>query len=121
LKRRLRPSRSRGSWRACSLTLAENIADNGGIKTAFRASKVEGRAAPVAFGLTPAQQFFVGYGQLWCAKTAPDVASKNLALDIHSPPKARVNVPLANFEAFAAAFQCKSGAPMAPAERCRIW
>jgi endothelin-converting enzyme/putative endopeptidase len=103
------------------LTIAENIADNGGIKTAYRASKVDGLAAPVRAGLTPAQQFFVGYAQLWCAKTAPDVASQNLASDIHSPPRARVNLPLANFDAFASAFQCKAGTPMAPAERCGVW
>jgi endothelin-converting enzyme/putative endopeptidase len=102
-------------------TLGENIADNGGVKTAYHASKVESMTGPVIAGFTPAQQFFVSYGQLWCGKTAPDVAAQNLTRDSHSPEKARVNVPLANFDAFAAAFQCQAGTPMAPANRCGVW
>jgi putative endopeptidase len=104
-----------------AMTLGENIADNGGLKTAYRASKVEGRTSPIVSGFTPSQQFFVGYGQLWCGKSAPAVASQGLAGDPHSPEKARVNLPLANFEAFSSAFQCKAGAPMAPAQRCGVW
>jgi putative endopeptidase len=103
------------------LTIGENIADNGGVKTAYRAAKVEGRTSPVTAGFTPPQQFFIGYGQLWCSKTAPDVASSMLASDPHSPPKARVNLPLANFDKFASTFQCKAGTPMAPAQRCGVW
>jgi putative endopeptidase len=103
------------------LTLGENIADNGGLKLAYRASKVEGLSTPVAFGFTPAQQFFIGYGQLWCGKSSPENASAALADDVHSPQKARVNLTLANFDAFATAFQCKPGASMAPANRCAVW
>src|SRR5262249_55319444 len=102
-------------------TLGENIADNGGVRAAYHASGVETMTGPVISGFTPAQQFFVSYGQLWCGKTAPDVASQALARDSHSPEKARVNVPLTNFEAFSNAFQCQPGTPMAPANRCRVW
>src|SRR5262249_54214384 len=102
------------------ITLGENIADNGGVKTAYRASKVDGQASPLVAGFTPPQQFFVAYGQLWCGKTAPEVATQYLT-DAHSPEKARVNLPLSNFEAFARAFQCQAGSPMAPANSCSVW
>jgi endothelin-converting enzyme/putative endopeptidase len=102
------------------LTLPENIADNGGVKIAFRASGVETKTKPIVEGFTPAQQFFVGYAQLWCSKMAPQVAS-GLLTDVHSPPKARVNLPLANFNGFATAFKCGAGTPMAPANRCGVW
>jgi predicted metalloendopeptidase len=95
------------------LTLPENIADNGGVKIAYRASGVESKSKPLVEGFTPAQQFFVGYAQLWCSKMAPQIASQ-LLTDVHSPPKARVNLPLANFDAFASAFKCGAGTPMAP-------
>jgi putative endopeptidase len=103
------------------LTLGENIADNGGLKLSYRASKVEGRSGPVVAGFTPAQQFFVGYAQLWCGKTSPAVAAELLAEDPHAPEKARVNLTLQNFDAFQSAFQCKLGSPMAPRTRCSLW
>jgi predicted metalloendopeptidase len=102
-------------------TLPENIADNGGLKTAYRASKVEGMKGPVVAGFTPAQQFFVSFGQLWCGKRSPQVEAYFLTQDVHSTEKARVNVTLSNFDAFAAAFQCQAGSPMAPANRCGVW
>jgi predicted metalloendopeptidase len=102
-------------------TLGENIADNGGVKTAYHASKVETMTGPVIAGFTPAQQFFISFGQLWCGRTAPAVASQRLRSDVHSPEKARVNVPLQNFDAFGAAFQCQAGSPMTPTNRCAVW
>ena len=52
-----------------NLTLGENIADNGGLKTAFQAYKdllVRGPNPPLlpAINLTPDQLFFVGFGQV---------------------------------------------------------
>ena len=101
-------------------TLGENIADNGGVKTAYHASKVETMNGPVIAGFNPKQQFFVSYAQLWCGKTAPDVQTKYLK-DSHSPEKARVNIPLQNFDAFASAFSCQAGSPMSPANRPGVW
>jgi predicted metalloendopeptidase len=103
------------------LTLGENIADNNGVKIAFHASKVASRTAPIVEGFTPAQQFFIGYAQLWCSKTSPEAAAQLLVSDPHSPPEARVNLPLTNFETFATTFQCATGSKMAPANRCTVW
>lgn len=101
-------------------TLSENIADTG-IRIAYRASKVEDRTGPVVAGFTPQQQFFVGYAQLWCAKRSAESAADRLSWDSHSPPKARVNIPLSNFDAFEKAFACAPGSAMAPKNRCTMW
>lgn len=41
--------------------------------------------------------------------------------DPHSPGRWRVDGVVRNLPEFAAAFGCPRGAPMAPAERCRLW
>ena len=52
------------------LTLNENIADNGGIRIAYRAFlKALDRSdeyVPSKLNLTPRQLFWVGYAQDWC-------------------------------------------------------
>jgi endothelin-converting enzyme/putative endopeptidase len=104
------------------LTLGENIADQGGVKLSFGAwlAKSGGEGA-AASGFTPKQQFFLGYAQSWCTKMRPEAQRLRLQTDPHSPPRFRVNGPLANFDEFAAAFSCKGGTPMAPEKRCKIW
>ena len=56
------------------LTLGENVADNGGVRIAMMAlTNVLGAAEskPVD-GLTAAQRFFLGFGQVWCSSTRPE-------------------------------------------------
>jgi putative endopeptidase len=113
------------------LTLGENIADLGGLKLSFAALlRAEGGAsglspAPTATvaGFTPAQQFFVGFAQAWCANYRPEALRLLVATNPHSPPKYRVNGPLSNLPEFSAAFGCKEGTPMVPAaaQRCEVW
>jgi endothelin-converting enzyme/putative endopeptidase len=108
------------------LTLGENIADLGGLKLAFaamdaarRGEKADGAVA----GFGPAQQFFVGYAQAWCAKYREEELRLRAVTDPHSPARFRVNGPLSNLPEFAAAFGCAEGTPMvrAAAERCEVW
>jgi endothelin-converting enzyme/putative endopeptidase len=109
------------------LTLGENIADLGGLKLSYaafeRAAKDTPQAAAPAAGFSPEQAFFLGFAQAWCANYRPEVLRLLVATNPHSPPKFRVNGPLANFAPFATAFQCKPGAPMVRAEgqRCEVW
>jgi endothelin-converting enzyme/putative endopeptidase len=108
------------------LTLGENLADLGGLKLSYAAfvrSEKEHPATPVMSGFTPAQQFFLGFGQAWCANYRPESLRLLVATNPHSPPKFRVNGPISNFPDFATAFQCKEGAPMVPAasKRCEVW
>jgi putative endopeptidase len=41
--------------------------------------------------------------------------------DPHSPPRYRVNGPLANLPEFAEAFGCAAGTKMRPANACEVW
>jgi putative endopeptidase len=106
------------------LTLGENIADNGGVKLAFRAYRAMRRDAPeelLASGFGEDQQFFLATGQLWCSKYREEAARMQVKVDPHSPTRFRVNGPLSNSQEFAAAFQCKAGSAMVPAKRCDVW
>ncbi len=106
------------------LTLGENIADMGGVKLAFYAYRALRRDAPerlVADGFTEDQQFFLSTGQLWCAKYREEYARLAVSVDPHSPPRFRVNGPLANLPEFAEAFSCSPGTPMSPKQRCSVW
>ena len=112
------------------LTLGENIADLGGLKLAFLAYLDRAQKTGVELakkgdaeygGLTPAQQFFVSYGQGWCQNNRPEDLRLRVQTDPHSPEEFRVNGVLVNLLEFQKAYGCKTGQPMAPAKRCAIW
>jgi endothelin-converting enzyme/putative endopeptidase len=108
------------------LTLGENTADNGGIRLAYLAlmDDLAKKSIPVtqkADGYTQAQQFFVGYGQLWCENVRPERARLWAQTDPHSPGKFRVNGVVSNLPAFSEAFGCKAGDKMYAAKGCRVW
>jgi putative endopeptidase len=107
------------------LTLGENIADVSGVAVAFRAylRSLDGAQAPVIDGYTGAQRFFLGYSQVWRAKTRPEEAIRRVATDPHSPPEFRVLGVLVNNDDFAAAFDVQPGDGMWRdlQERVRIW
>jgi putative endopeptidase len=106
------------------LTLGENIADIGGLKLAFaayRALRSDQGPARTAEGYTEDQQFFLAHAQAWCSKARPERERLQVQTDPHSPARFRVNGPVANLPEFAAAWQCKPGAPLAPLERCAVW
>jgi predicted metalloendopeptidase len=102
-------------------TLPENIADTGGLKLAYLASKVDGATLPVVGGFTPPQRFFINYAQLWCEKDSPAFMTDYLNTNPHAPASARAVVPLRNFDGFARAFACAPGSKMAPTNRCEVW
>ncbi len=107
------------------LTLGENIADLGGVRLSLSAFKKSEDASPSPSlaGFTPAQLFFLGFAQAWCANYRPETLHLLLATNPHAPPKFRVNGPLSNVTEFANAFQCKAGAPMVRSQdqRCDVW
>jgi putative endopeptidase len=102
------------------LTLGENIADNGGLRLAWDALKPS-TTGPFTDGFTPAQRFFLAWGQIRCENSTPEAARRQVRGDQHSPGRFRVDGVVSNMPEFAAAFACPSGARMAPATRCRIW
>ncbi len=109
------------------LTLGENTADNGGLRLAYQALmetlKDEGPQAMdrKVDGYTPAQQFFISYGQIWCSRQTDASMRVSAKVDPHSTGKWRVNGAVRNSDAFDSAFGCTKGQPMMPADACRVW
>jgi len=106
------------------LTLGENIADNGGIRTAFHAYRLFSLAGsePRAFAsLSNDQLFFVAFAQTWCTKRAPASEELLLLRDPHSPAAARVIGALSNLADFSTAFSCPVGSAMNPPAKCVLW
>ncbi|XP_019514074.1 PREDICTED: membrane metallo-endopeptidase-like 1 [Hipposideros armiger] len=107
-------------------TLGENIADNGGVRQAYKAYRkwvAEGGKNQQLPGLkmTYDQLFFINYAQVWCGSYRPEFAVQSIKTDVHSPLKYRVLGSLQNLAAFANAFHCARGTPMHPQVRCRVW
>uniref|UniRef100_A0A914S310 Peptidase M13 C-terminal domain-containing protein n=1 Tax=Parascaris equorum TaxID=6256 RepID=A0A914S310_PAREQ len=76
------------------MTQSENIADNGGLRAAYKT---------------------------WCSKVRPKAVVDLLLNDVHSPERYRVNVVLANQPEFFDAFNCPLDSAMKMDRRCRIW
>ncbi len=105
-------------------TLSENVADLGGLLASHQAweKHVKSTEKPLIDGFTPEQRFFLSYARLWRAKASMRYYGQ-MARDPHAVPSARINGVVMNVPAFAKAFGCKEGDPMAkPAsERADIW
>jgi putative endopeptidase len=96
------------------LTLGENIADLGGLATAYDAMKkaTEGKPDPKTDGLTRDQRFFLNWATVWRRNFTPEALKVRLATDPHAPANFRAIGAPSNLPAFAAAFSCKPGQPM---------
>ncbi|CAB3983458.1 endothelin-converting enzyme 2-like isoform X2, partial [Paramuricea clavata] len=102
-------------------TLSENIADNGGLKYAFKAYQkwrdIHGNEEKLpALPFNNDQLFFIGFAQLLCAKYTTKGAESAMNFDTHSLDPVRVRVPLSNFPEFSKAFEC----PL-PNNTCTVW
>jgi putative endopeptidase len=108
------------------LTLGENTADNGGLRIAYQALMStladENKTTSAKIdGYTPAQRYFISWGQVWCENTREQAARLRAKTDPHSSGQWRVNGSVQNFDEFGKAFNCKAGQPMMPANSCRVW
>ncbi len=109
------------------LTLGENTADNGGLHIAYAAlmqtlaQQGDGATTKTIDGYTPAQRYFIGFGQVWCENTREQTARMRAMTDPHSSGQWRTNGSVQNFDEFGKAFGCKVGQPMMPAKSCRVW
>ncbi|XP_054159894.1 neprilysin-2-like [Oppia nitens] len=107
-------------------TLGENIADNVGVREAFRAYKtyISTRGPELTLpGLkyTPEQLFWITYGNIWCTKTRPEMTKMIISEETHCPSRFRVIGTVSNLIEFANSFNCSNGSPMNPVNKCRIW
>ncbi len=106
------------------LTLGENIGDLGGLAIAYTAlmDSMKGKKdAAKIDGFTPEQRFFLGWAQVWAAKSTPEAERLQVLGDPHSAARWRVNGPTSNMPEFAQAFGCKAPAKMIREKVCEIW
>lgn len=110
-------------------TVGENIADNGGIRMAYKAyekllkdecggqdTRLQGLEH-----LSGKQLFFVAEAMVWCSKMRTERRRLLIQYDTHSPDKYRVNIPMQNMLEFSAAFNCPSNSSMNATNRCQLW
>lgn len=112
-------------------TQGENIADNGGIRQAFRAystwlNKNDDLETEIAeslpgLNMTSKQLFFLNFAQVWCGTMRPEAIKNKLKTAVHSPGKFRVIGTLSNSVDFAREFSCPVGCPMNPSHKCSVW
>ncbi|XP_022110747.1 endothelin-converting enzyme homolog [Acanthaster planci] len=106
-------------------TEAENTADNGGLREAYKAYEDNApyvrKQLPGLQNLTDEQMFFLSYAQVWCGVTTRAGADQQVKLGVHSPNRFRVIGPLQNNEDFTSAFNCPLGSYMRRSPRCKVW
>ncbi|XP_064454870.1 neprilysin-1-like [Ornithodoros turicata] len=106
-----------------SVTLEENVADNGGLRCAYSAYALAASAATGVVelkgldNLEEEQLFFVNY----CYKFCGTVHTADSQDSPYPLGRFRCNVPIMNFPEFATAFECEPGSAMNPSNRCAVW
>ncbi|KAJ3168821.1 Endothelin-converting enzyme 1 [Geranomyces variabilis] len=112
-----------------TLTMGENLADNGGLARA-REAWIEARSQPGArpdvmlpgFGtMTRHQLLYVASAQIWCTSASPEAAMRRILTNAHSPSRYRVWGMMSNSPTFGEDFGCPVGTPMNPSEKCSLW
>ena len=105
-------------------TLPENIADLGGVLSAYDAyrASLNGRQAREQEGFTGDQQYFVAYAQSRHSKMRPEELRRRAMTDEHSPAEYRTDI-VRNVDAWYSAFPVHEGQKLylTPEQRVRIW
>ena len=107
-----------------SLSLGENIADQGGLRVSYTAlqNALNGVEPAPKDGFTAAQRFYIAYATLWGQNIRDEEIERLTKLDVHSLGKWRVNATLRNLQTFYDAFGITDGAMFMPEEeRVIIW
>lgn len=84
-----------------TITQGENIADNGGIKQAFRAyekwlrdhcqsTECLEQEHMTGLNVTNKQLFFINFAQVWCGAMRPEATKNKMKTAVHSPGRFRV-------------------------------
>uniref|UniRef100_A0A224YEA8 Gluzincin n=1 Tax=Rhipicephalus zambeziensis TaxID=60191 RepID=A0A224YEA8_9ACAR len=113
-------------------TLGENIADNGGLRMAFRTLDQQLKAfetpdvrLPGLENYTSKHLFFISNAYLWCGSSRPGALRLQIEYDPHSPRRQRINVSLRNMRSFTTIFRCNKTNKMIfkpkSNETCVLW
>ncbi|ETV67876.1 hypothetical protein H257_16001 [Aphanomyces astaci] len=84
-----------------NITLCENIADNGGLKTSDKL-------------------FYLSFAQTWCSKNTDEFLRASFKTK-YPPKRFRVTGALQNNAEFARVFQCPTESYMNPSKKCLLW
>ncbi|HWV34525.1 MAG TPA: M13 family metallopeptidase, partial [Thermomicrobiales bacterium] len=108
------------------LTVTENVADLGGLQTAYDAMLVEiGQAGQEnqPWFLTQQQRFFIAAASTWREKATEQYTRYLVSSDSHAPSTVRSVQPARNMTQFYEAFDITEGEPMylPPDERITVW
>jgi len=107
------------------LSLGENIGDLTGVTIAWRAyvNSLNGAEPPVVDGLTGAERFLIGWGQIWQWKAREEAMRSRLLSGPHSPPNFRVNGTVMNSPLFMETYGVKEGDKMyrSSEDQVKIW
>ncbi|KAL1918106.1 uncharacterized protein VTP21DRAFT_3372 [Calcarisporiella thermophila] len=112
-------------------SLGETIADNGGMRLAFatwkkrfdsdrQMHKYNNRLIPGLENFTREQLFFISFAQSWCSIETPASLAHIVNAGRYLPNRWRVNGLFQNSAYFAEAFNCRSGSPMNPIDKCTL-
>lgn len=95
-------------------TVTENIADLGGVSCVLEIAEQNG------YDLKKVME---AWASLWAEKSRPETLSNQIAVDVHSPGKIRVNAVLSSMDQFYEVYGIEEGDGMyyPPEERPEIW
>jgi len=96
----------------------EDVADLVGVELALQALETQAAAPTSHMEDGFRRDFFLAYAHTMCGFGADHRTLVDDLNDPHAPVRTRINGVVANLPAFAAAFACAPGAPMAPREHC---
>lgn len=100
------------------------MADNGGLREAYRAYLRHVARNGVESGLgrfSADQVFFLSFASVYCGSITAQSLADRVQSDEHSPERYRVIGTLSNNEDFARHFACPVGSAMNPANKCVLW
>ncbi|MFI3287233.1 MAG: M13 family metallopeptidase [Rikenellaceae bacterium] len=108
-----------------SLTLGENLADNGGLQVSYQAFLNATKDSPLETvnGFTPTQRFFLAYAGVWGENVREEQLRSQVKSDPHSAARWRVNAALPQVEAWYQAFGITESDSLyvAPESRVSVW
>ena len=103
------------------LTQGENIADIGGVKSAYKAYHNACRALNKQGQIPDVHEFFLSYAEIWKNLITEAAAKLRVQTDPHSPGIFRVNQVLRNIKEFQEAFNVKPGDGMYLEKIAEVW